>query len=115
MSRRFGVWDLGFGIGGVAITTEKSQIPVPKSQILTVVTDQRLHIVSVEFLAAFKEIQLEDEKQALNLAAETLDEIDDRPGSAAGGEKIVNDKNAVTFADGVAMHFKSILAILEIV
>src|SRR5436309_11903866 len=49
------------------------------------------------------------------MAAEAFDEVDDGACGAAGGEEVVDDEDAMAFADCVAVHFERVLTVFEVV
>ena len=62
-----------------------------------------------------EEFQLDYKNQTGHRTAETFDQIDYRLRSAPGRQQVVSDEHAMTIADHVAMNFKRVLAVFQIV
>src|SRR6185312_15242905 len=65
------------------------------------VLDQRADVVAVELLAPVQELELDHEREADDLSAELLHEVDLRLRRPPGGEKIVVDEDARSVLDRI--------------
>ena len=84
-------------------------------QRLGIVADQRAHVVAFEFFASAEKIKLDDEKQTDDFAAETFDQIERRARRSARRQQIIDNQDAMTFADGVTVYFERVLPVFQIV
>src|SRR6476620_3910749 len=83
-----------------------------KTQELSVF-DQGAHLVALEPLASVQELQLDDERQADDLAAELLDELDRRLRGASRRQHVVVDQHLLPRDDRVRVDLERIEAVLE--
>src|SRR5947209_5721981 len=79
------------------------------------ILNQRTHVVASQLLAPRQEFKFDDEDEAGNFAAQTLNQIDDRTRSAARRQQIVGDEDALAADDGVAVNLQNVLSVFEIV
>jgi hypothetical protein len=67
-------------------------------------------VVRFELVAAFQEVQLDDESQASDLGSERSRQLRGRLSRASGREEVVDDQNALTLFDRILMNFKRVAA-----
>src|SRR5581483_8190021 len=77
------------------------------------VPKQREDVVARELLAAAEELELDDERQADDLAAELLDQLDRRLRRAAGREHVVVDQHPLPRDDRVRVYLQGVEPVLE--
>src|SRR5262245_28889310 len=75
--------------------------------------NQRKDVVARDLLATLQEVQLDDELEAHDLAAELLDELGQRFRRPAGGEDVVVDHHPRAVVKCVGPELERVLAILE--
>ena len=74
-----------------------------------------MDLAAVEAVAAVEESELDEEREAHDLAAEPLDEAEGRRGRAAGREDVVDDEHLLAGRDRVAVDLEQVGAVLELV
>jgi hypothetical protein len=83
--------------------------------ILRLVDDQGTHWKLLQFVAAVEKAEFDEERNFLNLCAEFLDEGSSGGGCAAGGEEIVNEKDAAAGFESIDVYGDGGSAVFEIV
>ena len=71
--------------------------------------------VLVEALAAAELVELDEDADAGDPAAQRLDEVDRRSRGAAGGEHVIDNENRAAAVDGVTVDLERVGAVLELV
>ena len=66
-----------------------------------------------EPVAALEEVELDEEREADDLALEPLDELDRALDRAAGREQVVDDQDLLAGLDRVAVDLERVRAVLE--
>src|SRR5256885_11846858 len=82
---------------------------------LAVVVEQREHVNAGQLLAAFEEVEFNYEGQTGDIAANRFHQLHASSGSAASGEQVVDDDDALPALDGVFVDLKGIGAVFEVV
>src|SRR4029079_558374 len=77
------------------------------------VLEQREDVVALQPLAAVQELELDDERQPDDLAAELLDELDRRLRGPARRQHVVVDQDALALDDRVGVHLQRVEAVFE--
>src|SRR5262245_2805126 len=80
-----------------------------------VIAHQRVDVVAVELVAAVQESELDDEREADHLTAQSFGKTDGRGRRAAGRDDVVDDQHLLTGRDRVAVDLEEIGAVLELV
>ena len=79
------------------------------------VREQRVDLELAELVAPLERGQLDHEREAGDLAAQTSDELDRAHHRPAGGEQVVHDEHALARGDRVGMDLERGGAVLELV
>jgi hypothetical protein len=82
---------------------------------LHVVVQQGEDVVARQPFPSLQKIQFHYECEAGDFAAEAFGELRGGDGGASGGEKIVDDEDALAFLDGVLVDLKSVGAVFEVI
>src|SRR5690606_7816470 len=82
-------------------------MPLESDQCVT------FHAAGLQFAQPTEVRQVDNKSGADHLAAGTADELGGRFGGAAGGDQVVDDEDALTFADGILVDFDGVDAVLE--
>ena len=69
--------------------------------------------MAAEFPASAEEVELDHKSESGHLAAESLDQLANRPGRPASGQYVVDNQNALARFNGVCMNLKCVVAILK--
>src|SRR5712664_3861811 len=93
----------------------QNQRPKTKDDFLTLILNQRAHVVPRKLLPARQEFEFDYKHQSGDSSAEFLDKIADSLRSAAGRQQVVCDENSMTITYGVAMNLERVLSILEVI
>ena len=77
------------------------------------VPDDAGHAPAAEPVAALEEVELDQEREADDLALEPLDQLDRALDRAAGREQVVDDQDPLAGLDRVAVDLERVRAVLE--
>src|SRR6187401_1497056 len=77
------------------------------------VVNQRMDVIALEALAASEEVELDDEEEPHDDAAEILYELDLRASRTAGRKDVVENDHPCTGRHGVAVHLEAVGAVLQ--
>src|SRR5262245_58674962 len=99
--------------GALAPFRTSERVPRRQRVVHRSILDEREDVVRGQAFPAVQELELDDERQADDLPAELLDELDGRLGRSAGGEDVVVDDHALPLDDRVGVDLERVEAVLE--